>query len=258
MCLFSFQTAMACAEVSECPLCCEIYDDQNFLPRLLSCGHIFCSSCLENLLKNNSISCPECRTTASVPVGVVGLTKNYALLRIGKTTPQQTEGVYNCEACDTKHPATSWCLDCDDDMCSLAARFHSRNKASFGHKVVSLEELAVSVFCSKHNAQFRLFDEECNHMVCRSCVNLTHKNHSLLSLAEGGSKCKQEMEALAAQASAQAKEIKAAETRVMNASLDMEKAYEEQRAKIQSKFKKVSLSLYHVNVNFLFKVLLIG
>ena len=72
--------------------CYEIYDDQNFLPRLLSCGHTFCSSCLENLLKNNSISCPECRTTASVPVGVVGLTKNYALLRIGKTTPQQTEG----------------------------------------------------------------------------------------------------------------------------------------------------------------------
>ena len=52
--------------------------------------------------------------------------------------------------------------------------------------------------------------------------------------------------------------IKAAETRVTNASLDMEKAYEEQRAKIQSKFKKVSLSLYHVNVNFIFKVLLIG
>ena len=63
------------------------------------------------------------------------------------------------------------------------------------------------------------------------------------------------MEAPAAQASAQAKEIKAAETRVMNASLDMEKAYEEQRAKIQSKFKKVSLSLYHVKVNFLFKLL---
>lgn len=187
MCLFSFQTAMACAEVSECPLCCEIYDDQNFLPRLLSCGHTFCSSCLQNLLKNNCISCPECRTTASVPVGVVGLTKNYTLLRIFKTTPKQTEGVYNCEARDTKHPATSWCLDCDDDMYSLTARFHSRNKASFDHKIVSLEELAVSVFHSKHNAQFRLFDEECNHMVCRSCVNLTQKNHSLLSLAEGGS-----------------------------------------------------------------------
>ena len=56
------------------------------------------------------------------------------------------------------------------------------------------------------------------------------------------------MEALAAQASARAEVIKDAENRVMNASSDMEKAYEEQRAEIQSVFKKVSLSLYHVNV----------
>ena len=32
----------------------------------------------------------------------------------------------------------------------------------------------------------------------------------------------------------------------------MEKAYEEQRAKIQSVFKKVSLSLFHVNAFFFF------
>ena len=56
------------------------------------------------------------------------------------------------------------------------------------------------------------------------------------------------MEALAAQASAQAEVIKDAENRVMTASSDMEKAYEEQRAEIQSVFKKVSLSLFHVNV----------
>ena len=39
-----------------------------------------------------------------------------------------------------------------------------------------------------------------------------------------------------------------AENRVMNATSDMEKAYEEHRSKIQSVFKKVSLSLFHVNV----------
>ena len=164
------------------------------------------------------------------------------------TTTQEVEGLQNCEACDVKHPATSWCLDCDYDMCTTATRFHTRSKASCDHKVVSLEQLAVSVVCSKHNEQFRLFDEECNHMVCRSCVTLMHRNHSLLSLAEVGSKYKQEMEALAAQASAQAEVIKDAENRVMTASSDMEKAYEEQRAEIQSVFKKVSLSLFHVNV----------
>ena len=243
---------MASAEVPECSICSEHYDHENRFPRLLSCGHTFCSSCLEKLLKNNSISCPDCRKTTSVPTGVAGLTKNYALSKMGNTTPQYVEGLHNCEACDVKHPATSWCLDCDYDMCTTATRFHTRSKASCDHKVVSLEQLAVSVFCSKHNEQFRLFDEECNYMVCRSCVTLMHRNHSLLSLSEVGSKYKQEMESLASQASARAEVIKDAENRVMNASRDMEKAYEEQRAKIQSVFKKVSLSLFHVNAFFFF------
>ena len=77
-----------------------------------------------------------------------------------------------------------------------------------------------------------------------------HRNHSLLSLAEVGSKYKQEMEVLASQASARAEVIKDAENGVMNASSDMEKAYQEQRAEIKSVFKKVSLSLFHVNVLF--------
>ena len=227
---------MASAEVPEYPNCREHYDPENLFRRLLSCDHTFCSCCLEKLLKNNSISCPDYRKTASVPTGVAGLLKNYALLKMGNTTPQYVEGLHNCEAFDVKYLATSWCLDCDYDLCRTATRFHTRSKASCDHKFVSLEQLAVSVFCSKLKEQFRLFDEECNHMVCRSCVTLMHKNHSLLSLAEVGSKYKQEMEALAAQASARAEVIKDAENRVMNASSDMEKAYAEQRTKIQSVF----------------------
>ena len=244
---------MASAEEPECPICREFYDHQDLCPRLLICGHTFCTSCLEKLVKNNSISCPDCRKKTSVPTGVAGLTKNYALLKIGNTTPQDVEGLHNCEECETKHPATSWCLDCDYDMCKTAARFHTRNKASRDHKVVSLEQLAVSVFCSEHKEQFRLFDAECNHMVCKNCVTLTHKNHRLLSLADVGSKYKQEMETLASQASARAEVIKDAETRVINASLNMKKAYDEQRAKIQSVFKTVSLSLFHVNFYIYFE-----
>lgn len=239
---------MASAQVPECSLCRELYDHQDIFPRILSCGHTFCTNCLEKLIKNKSISCPDCRKTASVFTGVAGLTKNYALLRMGNTTPQDVEGLHNCEECDGKHPATSWCLDCDYDMCTDAASFHTRNKASRDHKVVSLEQLAVSVVCSEHKEQFRLFDAECNHMVCKNCVTLTHKNHNLLSLAEVGLKYKQEMEALASQASARAEVIKDAENRVINASFDMKKAYNEQRARIQSVFETVSFSLFHVNL----------
>lgn len=244
------------SEGLECSICCERFDDEQLCPRLLSCGHSFCSGCLKKLLKDNTVNCPTCRNAVSVPTGVAGLPKNFALLDILLTTPQhkEDEGPRTCETCDDKkHPATSYCLDCKEDMCEDAAHWHGRNKASRDHRVVSLEELkanpklaAVPVFCSEHNEQFRFFDEDCGHVVCRDCVTLKHNGHKCLSLAEAASKYRQEMEGLATKASTQAEEIKAAEARVEGVSLDLKQAYEKQAALIQGTFKEVgclSLSL---------------
>ena len=82
---------MAFAAVPDCFICTEHYHHENLFPRLLSCGHTFCSNCLEKLLKNNSISCPDCRKTTSVPTGVTGLTKNYEILKMVCTTTQEVE-----------------------------------------------------------------------------------------------------------------------------------------------------------------------
>lgn len=75
---------MASAEVLECPVCCEPFEDQNICPRILSCGHSFCTCCLERLLTaDNKIPCPTCRDEVNVPqAGIVGLPKNFALLNI--------------------------------------------------------------------------------------------------------------------------------------------------------------------------------
>jgi len=186
-----------------------------------------------------------------VPAGVTGLPKNFALLDVLLTKPQQKdEGSRLCESCDDKHPATSCCLDCKEDMCEDAARWHARNKASRDHRVVSLEELkanpklaAVSVFCSEHNEQFRFFDEECGDVVCRDCVTLKHNGHKCLSLAEAASKYRQEMETLANKASTHAEEIKAAEAGVEGVSLDLKQAYEKQAALIQGTFKELHAAL---------------
>ena len=79
-------------------------------------------------------------------------------------------------------------------MCKTAAQFHTRNKASRDHQVVSLEELeakpqlaSVSPICQKHNDKFRFFDEKCGHAVCRECVALEHFGHLCLPLAEAAS-----------------------------------------------------------------------
>ena len=87
---FLFTAQWHSAQVPESPICRELYDHQNLFPRLLSCGRTFCSSCLENLLKNNSISCPDCRKTGSIPTGVAGLTSwslRYLKRKFFRTNP---------------------------------------------------------------------------------------------------------------------------------------------------------------------------
>ena len=176
------------SKIPECSICFEHYNDQSKCPRLLSCGHSFCSSCLERLLHGNTIDCPTCRNPGAVPTGVEGLLKNFALLDIVNDTPKENvgsnTGSHDCEACGEKHPANFCCLDCKENMCKTAAQFHTRNKASRDHQVVSLEELeakpqlaSVSLICQKHNDKFRFFDEKCGHAVCRECVALEHFGH---------------------------------------------------------------------------------
>ena len=87
------------------------------------------------------------------------------------------------------------CLDCKENICKTAAQFHTRNKGSHDHQVVSLEELeanpqltSVSFICQKHNDKFWFFDEKCGHAVCRECIALEHYGHLCLPLAEAASK----------------------------------------------------------------------
>ena len=236
----------------ECSICYEGYNDEKKCPRLLSCGHSFCSSCLERLLHGNSIDCPKCRHAVAVPTGVQGLLKNFALLDIVKEAPKEqaghTEhtGTHDCEACDEKHPATFCCLDCKENFCKTAAQFHKRRKASRDHRVVSFGELkanpqlaSVSVFCLKHNDQFRFFDKDCGRVICRDCYALNHSGHKCVTVAEAASKYRQEMEALVTKASSRVEKIKAAEGQVMRASVSMKEASEERNGEIQEFFQQV-------------------
>ena len=246
----------------ECSICYEGYDGENNCPRLLSCGHSFCSCCLERLLHGNTIDCPTCRNPVRVPTGVQGLLKNFALLDIvNETAPKQQDentghaGSHECEACDEKHPATFCCLDCKENMCKTAAQFHTRNKASRDHQVVTFKELKASpqlvslspVLCPEHYDEFRFFDKDCGRVICGDCHVLNHRGHKRLTLDEAASKYRQEMKELVTKASSQAEKIKAAEGQVMRASDSMKKACKERNDEIQEYFQQVR-HLRHVFV----------
>ncbi|CAN6459221.1 unnamed protein product [Victoria cruziana] len=79
-------------EVPECPVCLLVYNGEEVVPRVLSCGHTICESCLQQLPPYliNSVKCPECNQIAKFPAqGPSGLPKNIDLLRlIPRSTPQ--------------------------------------------------------------------------------------------------------------------------------------------------------------------------
>ena len=117
----------------ECSICLEGYNDKDKFPRMLGCGHSFCSSCLERLLDGNTIHCPTCRNPVAVPTGVQGLAKNFALLEI--VNEASREQVVLCPK--HKDPFRFFDEDCGRVICrDCHSLYHS------GHNCVEVAEAA--------------------------------------------------------------------------------------------------------------------
>ena len=246
-----FAQTLSSEEVLECSLCYERYDDNKRCPRLLSnCGHTFCTHCLEQLLKDGSITCPQDRKDVHVTAGLGGLPKNFALLDVllASSHKQPDTTPVLCDTCgDEAHPATSCCLECKENMCDVAAQFHIRHKLSRDHRVLSLSEFktsphlaAIPVFCPEHNEPFRYFDKDCGHVICRDCQALEHNGHKCCSLAEASAQSRQELDALTAKAKETAAQLKEAEERVMTVVNDLNRKKKNEEDKIHAFFEDVS------------------
>ena len=117
----------------KCSICLECYNDEDKCPRMLNCGHSFCSSCLNRLLHGNTIHCPTCRNPVAVPTGVQGLAKNFALLEI--VNEASREQVVLCPK--HKEPFRFFDEDCGIVICrDCHALYHS------GHNCVEVAEAA--------------------------------------------------------------------------------------------------------------------
>jgi hypothetical protein len=192
---------------SECSICTRHYDFENLCPRILTCGHTFCSECIHQFSSAGlPVSCPVDRKTSKVPEG--GFPKNFLaldfleVLRVDQKQAQDNAGSV-CVLCEgEQHPATHHCLDCKEMMCAPMASAHVRSKASSTHQVKMLELKPNSPLrtkpdsCPEHEEVFKYFDKQCNRLVCVSCVVLTHRGHECTSLAEAAKACRAEVESL--------------------------------------------------------------
>ncbi|XP_042495059.1 uncharacterized protein LOC122074291 [Macadamia integrifolia] len=82
-------------ELPECPVCLQVYNSDDTVPRVLPCGHSACEACLKQLPQrfSNTIRCPACTQLVKYPEfqGPSALPKNIDLLSfINSQSPKNT------------------------------------------------------------------------------------------------------------------------------------------------------------------------
>ncbi|XP_035687625.1 E3 ubiquitin-protein ligase TRIM56-like [Branchiostoma floridae] len=189
----------------ECQICLQPFH----APKILPCLHTFCKECLAEYTKAHSveddqIECPTCRCKSPLPSGNVdGLKNNFFVeslkdtVNLHKTLHSEGQGIVCSDPyCDSKGPAASRCLNCDELLCDECVAAHLRIKVTRDHTVLGLDELrgegqALSVrngqqhTCSEHTDEVvKFFCETCQVPMCRHCALLKHREHSFTHLKE--------------------------------------------------------------------------
>ena len=180
-----------------CAICLDAFKD----PKMLNCFHVFCKDCLQRLVVTDrqeqlSLRCPTCRRSTLLPpaTSVSGLQSAFHvhhLFEIQEALEKMKEPQkVQCEKCKkVSRPATSFCRDCGQFICTTCADVHANWDDFSSHEVVSMDQLKgdvakhmpprkVTHFCSKHKDQeLRLYCETCGKLVCHDCTIRLHQGH---------------------------------------------------------------------------------
>ncbi|XP_063961059.1 E3 ubiquitin-protein ligase TRIM45-like [Lytechinus pictus] len=171
------------SQSTECPVCLSTFND----PKILSCSHTFCKTCLDNLLEcqgNCQIRCPVCRAVTQVPNQDVGkLQVNLALKSLIEDMEGHPQICTNCKS-DEKPDAVVYCQDCGNYLCTSCLNKHSQWEGFIDHEVIAMSEISsgkVSVRkyrkCRKHPKEEEgCFCSSCRRFTCFRCVVMEHKD----------------------------------------------------------------------------------
>ena len=157
---------------TECSVCLESMVTKD--PRLLACGHPFCSPCIQKLAANDSITCPICRKETKLPKGVIKKLPKYIF--------KDSSG--NCGVClqhNKQVKITHKCDECPGKMiCGSCADMHSLLPPLMSHKIkIIKEDKSQKVdICQIHTQPLDYFCSECQVALCFHCMFIKeHKGH---------------------------------------------------------------------------------
>ncbi|XP_055613192.1 B-box type zinc finger protein ncl-1 [Uranotaenia lowii] len=184
---------------------CALCQNKFVSPRVLSCLHVFCESCLEKMLNEDEskkleglIECPTCKQPTKMgSKGIGALHQDYILTNVLDLSTIEPS-MLACTSCKSKEMAISRCNDCANFLCASCDNAHRYMRCFEDHKVVQLEELRQSsekvaihkpLYCSVHPPEnLKYFCFNCQIPVCNECLIGEHKgkehNYQIISEAE--------------------------------------------------------------------------
>ena len=176
-----------------CAICLDAFKD----PKMLQCFHVYCKDCLQRLVVQDqqgqlSLCCPTCRQSTVLPqaTGVSGLQSAFHvhhLLEIKDALEKVKEPQkVKCDKCKTPKPATSYCRDCGEFICTMCTTAHREWDVFAKHEVVAMEQFEskvkqldalkkVTLYCPLHQGkELELYCETCDELICLLCTVNKH------------------------------------------------------------------------------------
>ena len=130
-------------DLTNCPVCFDEYTKTGGrIPKILPCSHSLCEKCLEVLIRNNKIDCPECRVKHEATSGTRSFAQNkYIVTHLQKRQRSELD-------------SHKLLFGGQLDKCLQ----HNREK---------------SLYCK---------EDECKKAVCAICFARHHRNHEFVDL----------------------------------------------------------------------------
>ncbi|XP_020715493.1 brain tumor protein isoform X2 [Ceratitis capitata] len=254
---------------------CKICSLRLVAPRVLSCLHVFCESCLMKLLNEESngntssassttstagelmpplksaIECPTCKQVTMVgSKGIESLTCDYILTNILDLSTIESEQL-SCTSCKSKEKAISRCSDCANFLCSGCDNAHKYMRCFENHEVVKLEDLQKStadkpltihkpLFCNVHTAEnLKYYCFNCQIPVCNDCLIADHKgsehHYDVMAMAEKSVRV--DVENLMKEAKSKVQYCDAAASNLSSALTELQTQHDSARSRIEETYQ---------------------
>ena len=198
----------------ECPICLNELQD----PRLLSCRHTLCYTCVRDYTEKgnygNQLPCPVCRgVTDLYQGGVDNLPKFFFMNELKEVVTEQgdeddskpstqSERGPTCSTEDCGQTAVKYCTDGCQFLCKQCYDDHQRIRFTKNHQVIPASEggrfvkprYSAHPPCNRHKHYvLDLYCRTCNIPICTTCCQLNHQGHDCCELEEQAQACKIEL-----------------------------------------------------------------